>query len=174
MITKEEYLKLIYEAYSREDDELSKEEMDALIPAEPEIKKKIQKLIEPNGDINATKLKKYELTHIINKYNRINIGNFLIYIKSITNPIGNSNIFEEATEINENTKYNVIIYEQKKTTPSGIPCNLQIKINIAKDNRFQNKKITEGFSQRGGSLSSEFLIDLMRLMQIITKLPSFI
>jgi len=58
MMTKEEYLKLIYEAYSQnEDEELSKEEF-AWIPAESEIKKKVQRLINPNGDINATKLKK--------------------------------------------------------------------------------------------------------------------
>jgi len=172
MMTKEEYLRLIYEAYTR-DNEDEKEEY-AWIPAESELKEKIQKLIKPSGDINATNIKKAELSKIINKYNRITIGEFMIYIKSIVNPTDNPNIVKEATTISEVSIYNIVIYENKRVTPSGMPCNIQVKLNIAKDNRFQNVKWNKGFSQFGGSTTSNNLVNLIKWMQAITKIPAFL
>jgi len=55
-----------------------------------------------------------------------------------------------------------------------MPCSIQIKINISEDNRFQNNKITEGFNKFGGSVSAKTLVELMKWMQAITKLPAFL
>ncbi len=173
MITKEEYLKLIQKAY-HQDDELDDGEELFWIPAKPEIKKKLQNLIKPNGDINATKMKKAEFSKLINKHNRITIGNFMVHIKSIVNPTGIDNVVEDAVEITEETKYNIVLYEVKKTTPSGMPCNIQVKLNIAKDNRFDDRQWAKGFTQLGGSVSDKTLIELLKWMQAITKLPAFL
>jgi len=172
MITKEEYLKLIHDAYNQYDEEA--EEEYAWISADPEIKNKLKNLIKPSGNINATKMKKAEFPQIINKYSQITIGNFTVHIKSIVNPTGIDNIVEGAKEITEETKYNLVLYEVRKTTPSGMPCNIQVKLNIAKDNRFDGRQWAKGFTQLGGSVSGKTLVEILKWMQAITKLPAFL
>lgn len=162
MITKEEYLRLIQEAYSQDDEYLDDYiEMKAWIPSEmdPVLKKKIEKKTL-NGNIDATNLKRAAIEKIIYTYQNITVGNFMI-------------IAAHNTSINT---FKLTIYEKIFKTASGLPCNMQNKININKDNRFDGKAWKKEFNSAWGakSISPTDYVDIIKWLQAITKLTCFL
>jgi hypothetical protein len=165
MITKEEYLRLIEEAY-RQDQDPSDNPIDcnAWIPAESPLKKKLPTLI---GKIDATHLKKDTLKKAIEKCQQITVGEFMIHLTG--------------TDTDEQTKfhtYNFYIYETKHQTASGRPCNIQSKVDVLKDDRFEKRPWLNYFNRYGTRIAQKvpenILIDIVRWLQAITKLPAFL
>jgi hypothetical protein len=164
MITKEDYLRMIREAYasSNEDDLDDYIDCDAWVPAEPIVKKKVGPVSNLLSSVDATNLKKDAIERIIRRTKQINVGKFLVLIKDH---------FEGKDE-----SFNVIIYETKNKTPTGLSCNIQVKVNMSKDSRFSDRKWKNNFKNGifGQKLSPEALVDVLKWLQAVTKLTCFL
>lgn len=161
-MTKEEYLKLIQEAYSQDDEYLDDYiEVKAWIPSEmdPALKKKIDKKVM-GGNIDATNLKKTAIKKIIYTHQQITVGKFMI-------------IAAHNTSIDT---FKLTVYERVYKTASGLPCNMQNKVNINKDNRFNGRSWAKEFNSTWGakSISPTDYVDIVKWLQAITKLTCFL
>ena len=161
MISKEEYWKLIEQVLKEQDDSDMDDFVDcnAWIPSEP-VKKP---LLERFGSIDATKLKRDAAKQALQKYQILNIGQFVLTIK----------LPEDKTD---KEKYIVCLYETKNITPLGRPCNMQYKVNLFKDTRFENRSWLTYFKKHGASnpIPEAVVLDIVRWIQAIIKLPAFI
>jgi cell division protein FtsI/penicillin-binding protein 2 len=159
MLTKEEYLKLIQAAYNSENEENLEDFIDcsAWIPAEPVIKKSKPNL---SGNIDVTNFKREALEKAIKKCCNITVGKFMIV----------------ATYSSSVDTYKLFVYERVFKTASELPCNMQNKVNIPKDNRFEGRPWRNKFNSKWGAkdVPTETYIDIIRWLQAITKLTVFI
>jgi len=168
MVTKEEYLRLIEEAIHQEEDYLEDIDCKAWIPAEPAIKKKIP---ERFGSIDATKLKREAIKKVIAHCPCITVSKFLIMLSTCE---GNNDI-SSIDDANKQLYYSIRIFETKYHTPSGRPCNMQYKVYLSKDIRFENRPWLKFFlGSTALKVPEETLLDIIRWLQAITKLSSFL
>ena len=164
MVTKSEYLQLIQEAYNSDNVEDTYDvNCIAWTPSEP-IKKKPPTLIEHT---NATSIKGSAIAKIVKTSKQITVGKFLVFVKSRTIDLDGYNLLD------------ITVYETRFKTNTGLPCNLQLKVNIVKDNRFQGrpwqKYFAKGFSgDFGKNIPENVAVDIVRWLQAITKLPAFL
>jgi len=99
----------------------------------------------------------------------------MVITKSISSHI-NENVYQDSStnDINNSTIYTIIVYEHKTKTLTGIPCNIQVKVDLSKDIRFANKDWIKCFNRFAGKLSEKEFVELLKWMQAITKLSAFI
>lgn len=168
MISKEEYWKMIEQVLKEQDEEDKAEfiDCDAWIPAESDNKKSVINSLY--GSINATNLKREEIRRAIKKHNYFDVGNFTLFVKY------SDNVDEKyPTYI-----YNVTLYETKRTTASGKPCNMKYKIVGEQDTRFANcpwkTHFTKYVMQHKKNITENDLIDMIKWLQAITKIPAFL
>lgn len=164
MISKEEYWKLIEQVIKEQEDSDMEDFVDcnAWIPAEPAHKKSPP---ERYGSIDATKLKKEGVQQAIQKYQILNIGRFVLTIK-----------LADKIKQEDKQEYLVSLYETKYVTPLGRPCNIQYRVALYKDTRFENRPWLKYFRTYGGStaIPEATVLDIVRWLQAIIKLPAFL
>jgi hypothetical protein len=169
--TRKDYLSLIQkfaeEQYDTPDEEEPKLE-DYWMPAESPLKKKIQ---EPTnaGAADVTKVKKDQVMDCLKKFRNIKVGNFLIKITKYHN--------DESGDFTKGM-VDLYIYEEKNKTASGQPAKMHNKINLSKDDRFENRP----WLSHSNKYNPEFLskvpmltvVEIVRWLQGITRLTAFL
>jgi hypothetical protein len=112
---------------------------------------------EPITEIDVTNFTRKELESMKKTYHIMKIGYFMMTIKK------------------PNELFNIIIYEQVNKTSNGSPCNMQYKIRPPYDKRLWKQQWTTKFNNYiGTNISENELIDIIRTLQIIYKMPAFI
>jgi len=124
-----------------------------------QLRKKIEKKII-GGNIDATNLKKIAINKIIYNYQQITVGNFMIV----------------ASQNTSTDTFNLVIHEKVFKTISGLPCNIQNKVKISKDDRFNGKSWAKEFNSVWGAknISPADYVDIVKWLQAITKLTCFL
>jgi len=163
IITDEEYISLCISLNEKQYGNSIEDYDMEWIPSEPEVKKPKN---TANNYINLTTAKLDEINEKIFIFNNLQIAQFKIYINRY-NGVPSSKGTTMTTDI--------ICYEQKLKTPSGMPCKMEFPINFVSDNRFNNKSwITYFNGNKAHNIPIEKLIDIIRWFQALDKLSAFI
>jgi hypothetical protein len=167
--TEQEYLELITKLADQQYDQLEEDtDLENIFwePSEPEIKEKIV-ASQNNGTIDLTKIKKDKIKGLLFKHSHIKIYDFLIRI---------TEYHGEPSKNGANLTVDVTLYhERHKTELSGAPCKMTVPFNICKDNRFTNKPWLSHFVDcHGKEIPTDVLIEIIRWMQVTSKLPAFL
>ena len=167
--TDQEYLELLQKLvdgqYDDAIDDYDIEEME-WIPSEPEIVQKKKKEVNHNISVDLTKVKSANLEREVNRAGNIKVGSFKIIIT------------EYHTEFDPNgdklfCDLKVVVHQSK--TMNGFPCNMDTDIDLAKDNRFSGRQWLKYFQyNRGDNVPMETVVEIVRWLQIINKLPAFL
>lgn len=165
--TDQEYLELIQQLvdqqYEEAIDDYDVDKM-AWIPAEPEIKKKLESL-NHHGMIDLTHVKSNKLREEIKKCANLRVGSFKIALTSIRpNPVKGD------------IGYDLEIREERTKTPSGQPCRVDYRADIVKDSRFKGRPWLKYFLNNGvgTNVPIDTVVDIVRWMQAIKKLTAFL
>lgn len=166
-LTDQEYLALIQQLVDQQYDEaIDDYNIDKMewIPAESEIKKKLESL-NRSGMIDLTTVKSSLLKEEIKKCANLKIGSFKVTLTHIhPNPTKGD------------VGYDLKIRETKTKTPSGQPCNVEYSADILKDSRFKGRPWLKYF--KDGSYASnvpiDTIVEIVRWMQAIKKLTAFL
>lgn len=170
-LSKEEYLKLLEEVANQEynDDleELGPIDEGAWIWADPPAKDKMR-IHNSYGTCNAMGLKKDKIQEMLYKYKNIQVGHFLIRIDEYH---GYPDKFGKGTDLT----MDIEIWERRFKTPSGMPCQMDYRVDLSQDNRFFGRPWLLLF--KGSSASKmpvETVVDIVRWMQAIKKMSAFL
>ena len=169
-LTNEEYLalcqKLVEEQYDHAIDDYDIEKME-WIPAESEAKKKMVQA-NTNGIIDLTNVKSSEIKKQLLLCTNFRIGTFKVRIDRYQElPIDNNAVMTMS----------LTVWEEKKTTPSGLPCKMDQAANIEKDNSFTNRpwlKYFKGYGNSAHHVPIDTVADIFRWMQAVKKLSAFL
>jgi hypothetical protein len=172
IFTEEEYLNLVRrladEQYDQTDDfdpaeAFTVSAVDDLVEAR---KQRMQHQLK-NGTIDLTKVKKDKLLSSLFKHNTIKVYDFTIRI---------SEYHGEPSKTGANLSVTVTLYhERHKTELSGAPCNIVETFNIGKDNRFSTRPWLSYFTGcHGKRIPPDVLVEIIRWMQVVKKLPAFL
>lgn len=94
----------------------------------------------------------------------IKVGNFILQIKNL-------NYYNHIMP----TVVDVELFEEIFRTPTGQNCKLQMKLDLVKDQRFNFCDWKQYFnSNKASNINYEIILKIIRQLQILTKLSSFI
>lgn len=167
--TKEEYLALVEkmsaEHYGEEGENEPIWEPD---PA-PEKASRIH-LVNKEGCVDLTKANKDKVRDILfnYKYANLAIGDFVLRIyRFVGEPGGNK----------DEIKINLTLHRYVYRTPAGAPCKMLNKFYIHNDSRFERRPWLTHFgihSNYGNDIPLETMVEIVRWMQVVEKLPAFV
>jgi hypothetical protein len=165
--TDQEYLQLIQEIVDKQyDDAIDDYDIEKMewIPAEPEIKKKLESL-NHHGMIDLTNVKSSKLKEEIKKCANLRVGAFKVMLTHVhPNPIKGD------------VGYDLNIKEERTKTPSGMPCRVDYRMDILKDSRFKGRPWLKYFKGEGYACNVpiDTVVEMVRWMQAIKKLTAFL
>jgi len=165
--TDQEYLDLIQSLVDQQyDDAIEDYDIDKMewIPAESEIKKKLESL-NHHGMIDLTNVKSTKLKEEIKKCANLRVGAFKIALTSIRpNPIKGD------------VGYDLEIREERTKTPSGQPCRVDYRVDLTKDSRFRGRPWLKYFLGNGvaSNVPIDSVVEIVRWMQAVKKLTAFL
>lgn len=167
--TEQEYLDLVTKLADQQYDQLEEDtDLENIFwdPSEPKIKEKIV-ASQNTGTLDLTKIKKDKIKELLFKHNHIKIYDFLIRI---------TEYHGEPSKGGANLTVNITLYhERHKTELSGTPCKMTVPFSIDKDNRFQTRPWISYFvGPYGKEIPTDILIEIIRYMQVVSKLPAFL
>jgi len=155
----QEYRELILQIQEERYDQIEEAE-PVWMPEESEIKQKMLALV---GITNLTNTQSTKLADEIIKFKYLHIGKFKIMITR-------NNYLP-----NKSDNFNLNIWEEKSKTPNGMDCKIDYPLFISMDRRFASCSWTKLFSDNlARNLSLEVVVSVVRYLQVIHKLPSFI
>lgn len=173
-LNKEDYLdmvrKLSEEQYDQIDD-LESSDMDVFAPSdiESQVAAKKERMLQlmNQATIDLTKVKKNQLAGSLFKHNNIRVFDFTIRI---------TKYYGEPGQTGANLNVDITLYhERHKTELSGAPCRMTETLDIGKDSRFVGRPWLRYFvGCHGKNIPADALIDIIRWMQVISKLPAFL
>jgi len=167
-LTQDEFLKIIAEIMAEENIELTSEENycyhNDISEKVENIKNKIKR---NNSVIDITLVKKDDLKSYLLKNKRFIMGKFTI----------------ELDKYIEEDKYRISLWEKRVITNTGQPCNIDCRINLKKDERFNqcdwikyfcNKPIARISDNWSQAITIDEVTKIVRYLQVVGKLPLFI
>jgi len=166
-LSKEEYLRLIESARLDEEgyDELDYHAPEAWIPAVSPAKEKMERAraISNHGVIDILNHRKDQIKDALHKNINFRIGEFTIHIRK----------YKQTGDL---LSLDIFVMQQKYQTPSGSPCNMSYKADLFRDNRFINKPWLAYFdsSGRGKDIPIETMVDIVRWLQALNRMNSFL
>jgi hypothetical protein len=136
------------------------------MPSEAPIKEKMFRA-KNEGTIDLTKIKKDQIKDLLFKHNNIKIYDFLIRITFYHGEPGKDGA---------NLTVDVSLYNEIHKTPlSGAPCKMTVPFSITKDNRFTKRPWLSYFvNSHGKNIPADTLVEIIRWMQVVKKLPAFL
>ena len=167
-LSNEEYLELITR--------LTKEQYDDAEPmAQPDpferglrqleraVKAKLKIPANSQYKIDASDFKLDQIKPILTQTDKIQVNNFTVDV--ISRPLSDKGEYQ----------LNILIWEKRFKTPSGNPCNIDYRILVNKDKRFATRKWAEFFKgSYSGVVSVDTVVDIIRWMQMLKRLPAFL
>lgn len=176
-ISKEEYLQLIEqyanEQYGGEQDLSDTYDIseDAWMPAESPNKENMLRALNSNrsGSADLTNVRKDKIQEALYKCTNIKVDSFLVRIERYS---GEPDKFGKGV----NLTMDISIWEERYKTPSGNPCRLTCRMNLHKDDRFENRPWLHQFSQAGTAcdIPVETVVDIIKWMQAIKRMSAFL
>lgn len=169
VFSKEEYIalcqKMLDEQYGNDEDDYDTVDMNAWIPSESEAKEKMI-AASINGIIDLTKTKKSDIATNLFKCTNLKIGNFSIKITRYSGSPSKDGV---------GLTFDISIFEETSKTPSGNPCKMTYKVDILKDSRFTGRQWISYFNKYNGSnIPTSVLVDIIRFLQVVHRLPAFV
>lgn len=166
-LSDQDYIRLLQQLTEQQyDDAIDDYDINKMewIPAEAEIKKKLESL-NHHGMIDLTTVKSSKLKEEIKKCANLRVGTFKIMLTHIhPNPI------------NGDIGYDLHIKEECTKTPSGMPCRIDYRADISKDSRFKGRPWLKYFKGEGyaSNVPIDTVVEIVRWMQVVKKLSAFI
>jgi hypothetical protein len=172
-LNKEEYLKLIEEAYSNEEDTEDYEIPDSSwIPSESPAKARMERAREANnnGIIDVLRYKKEQIQDALYQHVNLRVGEFLIHVEEYH---GRPTIRKMPPQAQ--LTMDITVMQEKNRTPSGAPCKMHFKMDFFKDNRFTNKSWISYFTSSGKAhnIPVETVVNIVKYLQAIQNLSAF-
>ena len=173
-LNKEEYLKLIEEAYSNEDDVDNYDIPDSSwMPSESPAKARMERAraASNHGIIDVLKYKKEQIQEALYQHVNLRVGEFLIHIDEYHGLPSIKKMPPHAQ-----LTMDIVIMQEKNRTPSGAPCKMHFKMDFFKDNRFTNKSWISYFTSSGKAhnIPVETVVDIIRWMQALRRMNAFL
>jgi hypothetical protein len=173
-LNKEEYLKLIEEAYANEDDMEDYDIYDSSwIPSESPAKARMERARAAGnqGVIDVLKYKKEQIRDALYQNANFQVGEFLIHVEEYH---GLPSI--KKMPPNAQLTMDIAVMQEKNRTPSGAPCKMTYKMDFFKDNRFTSKSWISYFNSSGKAhnIPVETVVDIIRWMQALKNLTCFL
>lgn len=175
IFTEEEYLELVRRLSDGQYDQLDDSDLDspfdpfAQSDLEEHIAAKKARMLQSmnNGTIDLTKIKRDKILSSLFKHNTIKIYDFMIRI---------TEYHGEPGKVGANLTVDITLYhDRKKTELSGAPCKITETFSIGKDSRFATRPWLSYFSgPHGRNIPSDVLVEIIRWMQVVKKLPAFL
>lgn len=135
------------------------------IPEKPEIKEKIIE-VNSSGMIDLIHIKSDKIKEEILKYGNLKIGDFKIII---------SHYNEVLSQDGARLCCNLKIMKHQSQTMNGMPCNMDVLVNLQKDNRFNGRHWLKYFSNSFAyNVPIDTVVEMIRWMQCIKKLSAFL
>ena len=173
-LSKEDYLRLIESAQRDEEgyDEVEHHDMaDAWIPAESPNKEKMlrARAASSHGVIDVLKCRKEQIRDAIYKCMNLQVGEFLIHIRSY-------NGHPKDKQLHGPLTLNINVMQERTKTPSGAPCKMQYDFDLFQDNRFAGCDWISRFNARGYAqdVPIEIVVDIIRWMQALRRMNAFL
>lgn len=166
--SKEEYFDLVSKLTDEQYDTLDDFPNEInLISSEPPPKPK-KELTIPNGIVDLTTVKKDQIKDLIFKSNTIKVYDFTIRITLFHG--------ESSPSTGSELTVDVHLYHNIYKTPlSGKPCSMTIPFNINKDGRFKGRPwLTYFQGPNGRNIPIDVLVEIVRWIQVVKKLPAFL
>jgi hypothetical protein len=174
-LTKEEYLKLIEDAYSQDEDEMDDYDHipeSAWIPAESPAKDQMNRAraASSQGVIDVLKYRKEQIRDALYKCVNLKIGEFVIHVEEYHGRPAIKKMPPAAQ-----LTMDITVYQEKYKTPLGAPCKMSYKMDFSKDDRFSNRPWLTYFNAQGGAhnIPVETVVDIIRWIQNIIRLSAF-
>ena len=169
--TKEEFLRLVEQLTDQQyGDEIEPQEPEEIVwmPADPPAKEKIR-MPSDAGVIDLTKCKKDKIQESLYKCTTLKVGHFTIKITKyhgLPNKNGKS----------QDLKVDLSFWHEVYHTPSGAPCKMTYRLDVAKDNRFSNRPWLSYLSGSTGvkNVPIETAVEIVRWFQGVIRMTAFL
>jgi hypothetical protein len=169
--TKEEFLRLVErlteQQYGGEIDEPESEET-VWMPADPPAKDKI-KYPSSNGVIDLTNVKKDKIKDALYKCTTLKVGHFTVKISKYHG-------YPDKNGKGQDLKLDLTFWHEVYRTPSGAPCRMTYKLDVAKDNRFSNRPWLSYLSGTSAArnVPIDTAVDIIRWFQGVIRMTAFL
>ena len=173
-LTTQQYLELVSKLAEEQYDLLSDEEIQNPEPPHVyEFKEKMKKTLVPersNAPTNLTNVKKADLLDTIFQTSTLKIHHFTIKI---------TQYHSKPNEDGATLSVDFTLYHDVTETPNlKAPCRMTYPCNVYKDTRFKGRPWLKFFDVMTGShatnIPTDTLIDIIRWIQVVVKLPAFL
>lgn len=162
-IDKEEYLKLLSELDEPAEDISD----DSWFYADPPAKEKMLKARAFSGSMDCTNFKREQILKAIKSNCNLQVGPFSIRIRGFYH-----------SEKADKAYMSIDLFEKKTKTPTGHPCNMDYKVDVMKDNRFEGRPWAELFNnhRQGTAINVpiETVVEIVKWLQALKKLTAFL
>jgi hypothetical protein len=132
-------------------------------PREWAAKERVQ--LNPTGMMDLTNVKSARIREELLKCTNFRVGNFKLKVSRYI-----------ASAANEQILLDVSAWEVRHKTPNGHPCNVDFSLWFDRDARFQDCPWLDRFdgSNSACDLPVEVVVDIVRWLQTVSKLGSFV
>jgi hypothetical protein len=169
-----DYLRLLEELTDQQYDDdsydiISEIPEESWMPEVSSAKEKMLRSLNANKTINITNFKKDQIQDALYQNTNIQVGNFLIKIQRY-------NGYPDKTNQITNLTMDISVYEKQFKTMSGFPCNMDLDLNIHKDNRFIGRTWLSLFNSYNGArnIPASTVVEIVRWMQALKRMTAFL
>jgi hypothetical protein len=169
-----DYLRLLEELTDQQYDDdsydiISEIPEESWMPEVSSAKEKMLRSLNANKTINITNFKKDQIQDALYQNTNIQVDNFLIKIQRY-------NGYPDKTNQITNLTMDISVYEKQFKTMSGFPCNMDLDLNIHKDNRFIGRTWLSLFNSYNGArnIPASTVVEIVRWMQALKRMTAFL
>lgn len=165
---RKDYLKYLQYLTTQQYDYSEEPEADttpdnAWIWAEPPAKEKMKNIVF-NGMVDAINLRKEQIKGALGQARNIQVGEFTIRMSSYygKEPLKEGNL-------------SFTVFKKQYKTATGQPCNMDMKYDLAKDNRFTGRPWLSYFQGcMGRDVPIDTMVEIVRWMQALKRMTAFL
>lgn len=121
------------------------------------------------GRIDVTKLRKDQIQDALYKCVNLEVGEFTLHINEYHGyPLPNKKGNELTMDIT--------MFSKQYKTATGAPCNMDLKFDPHKDNRFEKRPWVHMFDNKGRAFEvpAETVVDIVRWLQALRRMNAFL
>lgn len=137
---------------------------------------KVKSTFQPGKTIDILNIKKDQIKQALYENTTFKIGEFIVYIRQYHGrPAAKKPNDKTGFIITDDLTVDIIINQEKLTTPSGAPCRIECKFDFFRDSRFANKSWLALFTSRGTAKNVPIntMVEIIRFLQVSQRYTSF-
>lgn len=180
-ISKDDYLKLLESVQQEDFDQI--DHLDppdtAWIPARSSAHDMLEKARarQSYGILDIVEYKREQIQEALYECINLQVGEFIIHVEEYHGrPAKLSKAKNTSPSPASELTMDIVVYQERLTTPSGIPCKMQYMMDFFQDNRFTNQAWLSHFTHKGRArnIPVETVVDMIRWLQALNRMNAFL